>query len=149
MDRTLIIVKPDGVQRGLTGEIISRFERRGLKVVALKMLQVAQSLAEEHYAVHKGRPFYDSLIEYIVSAPVVVMALEGKSAVKAARQTIGATNPLEAAPGTIRGDFGMEIGRNLIHGSDSDENAATELALWFNEDEFAPQDRPGEAWIYE
>ena len=149
MERTLIIVKPDGVQRGLTGEIISRFERRGLKVVALKMLQVDRALAEEHYAVHKGRPFYDGLIEYIVSAPVVVMALEGKNAVKAARQTIGATNPLEAAPGTIRGDYGMEIGRNLIHGSDSVENGETELALWFSAADYAPQERPGSEWIYE
>ncbi|MCB0077855.1 MAG: nucleoside-diphosphate kinase [Anaerolineales bacterium] len=149
MERTLIIVKPDGVQRGLTGEIISRFERRGLKVVALKMLQVDRGLAEEHYAVHKGRPFYDGLIEYIVSAPVVVMALEGKNAVKAARQTIGATNPLEAAPGTIRGDYGMEIGRNLIHGSDSVENGETELALWFSAADYAPQERPGSEWIYE
>ena len=149
MERTLIIIKPDGVQRGLTGEIISRFERRGLKVVALKMVHVERSLAEEHYAVHQGRPFYEGLIEYITSEPVVVFALEGKNAVQAARQTIGATNPLDAAPGTIRGDFGMEIGRNLVHGSDSVENGETELALWFDDAEFAPHDRPGAEWVYE
>lgn len=149
MERTLIILKPDAVQRGLTGEIISRFERRGLKVVALKMLQVDRELAEEHYDVHRERPFFAGLVEYIISSPVVVLALEGRNAVKAARQTIGATNPMEAAPGTIRGDLGMEIGRNLVHGSDSPETAETELALWFDDSEIAPFDRIDEEWVYE
>ncbi|MBA3531256.1 MAG: nucleoside-diphosphate kinase [Ardenticatenales bacterium] len=149
MERTLIILKPDAVQRGLTGDIIQRFERRGLKVVALKMLQVERSLAEEHYAIHRERPFYSGLVEYIISSPVVVMALEGKNAVKVARQSIGATNPAEAAPGTIRADFALEIGRNLIHGSDSPENAVNELALWFNESDFAPHTRVSEPWLYE
>lgn len=149
MERTLIIIKPDAVQRGLTGEIIKRFEQRGLKVVAMKLLQVERDLAERHYDVHRARPFFASLVEYIISSPVVVFALEGRNAVKAARQTIGATNPVDAAPGTIRGDFAMEIGRNLVHGSDSVENAQTELALWFSEGDFAPHSRANDAWLYE
>lgn len=149
MEPTLIIVKPDGVQRGLTGEIISRFERRGLKVVAMKMLQVPRELAEEHYAVHKGKPFYEGLVNYIISSPVVVFVLEGKNAVAVARKTIGATNPLNAEPGTIRGDFGLEIGRNLVHGSDSPENAAAEVALWFRPDEIVAHERANDRWVYE
>ena len=149
MERTLIILKPDAVQRGLTGDIIKRFEQRGLKIVAMKMVHVSRELAETHYDVHRERSFFAGLVDYIISSPVVVMALEGKNAVKAARQTIGATNPLDATPGTIRGDFGMEIGRNLVHGSDSVENGKTELALWFNESDFAPHQRVTEAWIYE
>lgn len=149
MERTLIIMKPDAVQRGLTGEIIKRFEQRGLKIVAMKMLKVDRELAETHYDVHRERSFFAGLVDYIISSPVVVMALEGKNAVKAARRTIGATNPLEATPGTIRGDFGMEIGRNLVHGSDSVENGQTELALWFNESDFAPHERATESWLYE
>lgn len=149
MERTLIIIKPDAVQRGLTGEIIKRFEQRGLKVVAMKLLQVERELAEQHYDVHRERPFFASLVEYIISSPVVVFALEGRNAVKAARQTIGATNPVDAAPGTIRGDFAMEIGRNLVHGSDSVENGEKELALWFTEGDFAPHSRANDAWLYE
>lgn len=149
MERTLIILKPDAVQRGLTGELIKRFENRGLKVVALKMMQVDRELAERHYEVHRSRPFFPGLVDYIISSPVVALALEGKNAVKAARQTIGATNPLDAAPGTIRGDFAMEIGRNLVHGSDSDENAANELSLWFSESDYAPHSRVTESWLYE
>ncbi|HBY98168.1 MAG TPA: nucleoside-diphosphate kinase [Chloroflexi bacterium] len=149
MERTLIIVKPDGVQRGLTGEIINRFERRGLKVVAMKMLQVSRDLAEEHYAIHKGKPFYEGLVDYIISSPVVVFVLEGKHAVAAARKTIGATNPLNAEAGTIRGDYGLEIGRNLVHGSDSPENAAAEVALWFRPGETATHERATDRWIYE
>jgi len=149
MERTLIILKPDAVQRGLTGEIIKRFEQRGLKIVALKMLKVEARLAETHYDVHRERSFFAGLIKYITSSPVVVMALEGKNAVKAARKTIGATNPLEATPGTIRGDFGMEVGRNLVHGSDSVENGKIELALWFDENELMPHTRIAEAWLYE
>lgn len=149
MERTLIILKPDAVQRALTGEILKRFEQRGLKIVAMKMVHVTRELAEKHYDVHRERPFFASLVDYIISSPVVVMALEGKNAVKAARQTIGATNPIDAAPGTIRGDFGMEIGRNLVHGSDSVENGQIELALWFNESELTPHERATESWIYE
>ena len=149
MERTLIIIKPDAVQRGLTGEIIKRFEQRGLKIVAMKMVQVDRQLAERHYDVHRERSFFPKLIDYIISSPAVVIGLEGKNAIKAARQTIGATNPLEATPGTIRGDFGMEVGRNLVHGSDSVENAAIELALWFSENDFAPHTRVTEAWLYE
>jgi nucleoside-diphosphate kinase len=119
VEKTLILVKPDGVQRGLAGEIIGRFERRGLKLVGLKFLQMSQELAENHYAVHKERPFYNSLVEYITSGPVVAMVWQGNDAIAAARATMGATNPVQAAPGTIRGDFGLEIGRNLVHGSDS------------------------------
>ncbi len=149
MERTLIIVKPDAVQRGLTGDVLRRFEGRGLKIVAMKMMQVERDLAERHYEVHRERPFFRGLVEYIISSPVVVLALEGKNAVRAARQTIGATNPLDAAPGTIRGDYALEIGRNLIHGSDSPENAQTELALWFSEADFAPHTRAAEPWVYE
>ncbi|HSH04501.1 MAG TPA: nucleoside-diphosphate kinase [Anaerolineae bacterium] len=134
MERTLILVKPDGVQRGLMGEIIGRFERRGLKLAGMKFMQISPELAAEHYGVHKERPFYTSLIEYITSGPVVAMAWEGKDAIEAARNTIGATNPVAAAPGTIRGDFGMEVGRNLVHGSDSVENGAKEVALFFGDD---------------
>ncbi|HYN89303.1 MAG TPA: nucleoside-diphosphate kinase [Ardenticatenaceae bacterium] len=149
MERTLIIVKPDAVQRGLTGEIISRFERRGLKVVAMKMLQVPRSLAEEHYAVHRERPFYEGLVSYIISSPVVAFVLEGVEAVAAARKTIGATNPLNADLGTIRGDLGMQIGRNLVHGSDSPENAEAEVRLWFRPEELAAHERVYDRWVYE
>lgn len=149
MERTLIILKPDAVQRGLTGDIIKRFEQRGLKIVAMKMLKVERELAETHYGEHSERSFFAGLIDYITSSPVVVIALEGKNAVKAARKTIGATNPIEATPGTIRGDFGMEVGRNLVHGSDSVENGKKELALWFNENEFTAHTRISESWLYE
>lgn len=149
MERTLIIVKPDGVQRGLTGEIISRFEQRGLKVVAMKMLRVPRALAEEHYAIHEGKPFYEGLVNYITSSPVVVFVLEGNNAVAAARKTIGATNPLNAEPGTIRGDYGLEIGRNLVHGSDSPENAVSEIDLWFRPEEIVAHERASDRWIYE
>ena len=149
MERTLIILKPDAVQRGLTGEIIKRFEQRGLKIVAMKMVQVDRDLAETHYDVHRERSFFSGLIDYITSSPVVVMALEGKNAVQAARKTIGATNPIEAMPGTIRGDFGMEVSRILVHGSDSVENGKIELALWFSESDFTPHTRVTEPWIYE
>jgi nucleoside-diphosphate kinase len=149
MERTLIIIKPDGVERALIGPIISRFEQRGLKIVGLKMLQVSDELARRHYAVHEGKGFFASLIEYITSAPVVVMALEGPQAVQIARNTIGATKPAEAAPGSIRGDFGVMIGRNLVHGSDSPENGAAEIALWFTPDELISYERAVERWILE
>ena len=129
MERTLVIVKPDAVQRGLIGEIVTRFERRGLRIAALKMLHIDKALAQRHYAVHEGKPFYEKLIGYITSSPVVVMVLEGNGAIDIVRRTMGATKPAEADPGTIRADFGLEIGRNLVHGSDSPESAAYELSL--------------------
>ena len=149
MERTLILIKPDGVQRGLMGEIIGRFERRGLKLAGMKFIQMTRELAERHYAVHKGRPFYADLVNYITSGPVVAMAWEGKDAIKAARNTIGATNPAEADAGTIRGDLGMEIGRNLVHGSDSPENGVKEMNLFFSEKELVAWDRVTEVWIRE
>jgi nucleoside-diphosphate kinase len=149
VEKTLILVKPDGVQRGLVGEIIGRFERRGLKLSALKFLQMSPELAETHYAIHKDRPFYNSLVDYITSGPVVAMVWQGKDAIAAARATMGATNPVEAAPGTIRGDFGMEIGRNLAHGSDSPENAVKEVTLFFDASELVDWSRSSESWISE
>ncbi len=133
MDRTLILVKPDAFARSLTGEIIARFERKGLRLVALRQLVVDRELAERHYAEHAERPFFGELVEFITSGPLVAMVLEGQDAVRAARQVIGATNPLEAAPGSIRGDFATETGRNMVHGSDSPESAAREAALFFGE----------------
>jgi nucleoside-diphosphate kinase len=149
MERTLIIVKPDGVQRGLVGEVIRRFEQRGLRIVGMKFMSVPRSLAEEHYAVHRERPFFGGLVEYIVSSPVVVMALEGTNAVAAARKTIGATRPNEAEAGTIRGDLALEVGRNLVHGSDSVENGEKEIALWFKPEELVSWERNNDAWIFE
>lgn len=148
MERTFVMLKPDAVQRGLIGEIVSRFEKRGLKIIAMKLLHVSQSLAKEHYAVHQGRPFYEGLIQYITSGPVVAMVLEGPNAIQAARNTMGATNPVAAAPGTIRADLGMEIGRNLVHGSDGPETAAFEIGLWFGE-ELASWTRDLDRWILE
>jgi nucleoside-diphosphate kinase len=133
MDRTLILVKPDAFARGLTGEIIARFERKGLRILALRHLTVTRELAEQHYAEHAERPFFGELVEFITSGPIVAIVLEGEGAVKAARQVIGATDPLEAATGSIRGDFATEMGRNMVHGSDSPESAAREAALFFPE----------------
>jgi len=133
MDRTLILVKPDAFARGLTGEIINRFERRGLKIAALKAMTLSRELAERHYAEHAERPFFGELVEFITSGPLVAMVLEGQDAVRAARQTIGATDPLEAETGSIRGDLALAKGQNLVHGSDSDESAARETALFFAE----------------
>ena len=133
MDRTLILVKPDAFARGLTGEILARFERKGLRIVALKHLQVTEDLAKRHYAEHEGKPFFGELVEFITSAPLVALVLEGYEAVVAARQIIGATNPLEAAPGSIRGDFALEVGQNMVHGSDSNESAEREVGLFFPE----------------
>jgi len=130
-ERTFVMVKPDGVRRRLVGEIIGRFEQRGLTLAGLKLLTPSRELAERHYAVHRERPFFGELVEFITSGPVVAMIWEGESAVAAARQMMGATNPLEAAPGSIRGDFALEIGQNLVHGSDGPETAAQEIALWF------------------
>jgi nucleoside-diphosphate kinase len=133
MDRTLILVKPDAFARGLSGEIIARFERKGLRIVALRHMTVDRELAERHYAEHAERPFFGELVDFITSGPIVAMVLEGSDAVRAARQTIGATDPLEAATGSIRGDFATEVGRNMVHGSDSPESAAREAGLFFPE----------------
>jgi nucleoside-diphosphate kinase len=133
MDRTLILVKPDAFERGLTGEVIRRFERKGLRIVALKHMTVDAALAEEHYAEHRDKPFFGDLVEFITGGPLVAMVLEGYEAVVSARQVIGATNPLEAAPGSIRGDFGLEVQTNLVHGADSPESARRETALFFPE----------------
>ena len=133
MDRTLILVKPDAFARGLSGEIIARFERKGLRIVALRSMTITRELAERHYAEHAERPFFGELVQFITSGPLVAMVLEGTEAVVAARQVIGATNPLEAAPGSIRGDFAIETGANMVHGSDSPESAAREAALFFEE----------------
>ena len=149
MERTLILIKPDGVERALIGPIISRFEQRGLKLVGLKMLHVSDELARKHYAIHEGKPFFEPLIEYITAAPVVAMVLAGPDAVQAARNTIGVTKPVEATPGSIRGDFGMMVGRNLVHGSDSPENGEAEIALWFDESELLNYNRAVDSWIIE
>lgn len=148
MERTFVLAKPDAVQRGLIGEIIKRLEQRGLKLVAAKFLQVSTELAEQHYAIHKGKPFYEGLIRYICSAPVMAMVWEGPQAVAAVRQTMGATRPTEAAPGTIRHDFGLEIGRNLTHASDSVENASVEINLWFKPEEIVQWSQSNEGWIF-
>lgn len=149
MERTLVLVKPDGVQRGLVGEVTARLEKRGLKLTAAKFLKVSTALAEEHYAVHKGKPFYEGLVKYITSAPVMAMVWEGPNAVAAVRQTMGATRPYEAAPGTVRHDFALTVGRNLTHASDSPENGEKEVALWFKPDEIVSWDRPIDSWIFE
>ncbi len=149
MERTLIIIKPDAVQRGLIGEIVARFERRGLRVVGMKLMQMSRDLAARHYAVHEGKPFYPALLDYITSAPVVVMVLEGTNAVLAARNTIGATNPAEAGAGSIRGDLSLEVGRNLVHGSDSVANGEKEVALFFGPDELLVWGRDVDRWIFE
>lgn len=135
MERTYIMVKPDGVQRHLVGEIIRRFETRGLRLVGLKMLVPSREIAEKHYAVHRERPFYEALVEFIISGPVVTMVWEGTEAIKLTRTMIGATKPVEALPGTIRGDFTTELQTNLVHGSDAPETAAAEIALWFKPEE--------------
>lgn len=149
MERTLVLVKPDGVQRGLVGEVIARLERRGLKITAAKFLLVSRSLAEEHYAVHQGKPFYDGLVKYITSAPVMALVVEGPNAVAAVRQTMGATRPYEAAPGTVRHDYALTVGRNLTHASDSPENGEKEVSLWFRPEELVSWDRPIDSWIFE
>src|SRR5947209_11522788 len=131
MERTLILVKPDAFARNLTGEIIARFERKGLRLAALRQLNMQRELAERHYAEHAGKPFYEELVSFITSGPLVAMVLEGEQAVLAARQVIGATNPLEAAPGSIRGDYAIEVGQNMVHGSDASESAAREVSLFF------------------
>jgi len=148
VERSLVLIKPDAVQRGLIGEIVLRLERRGLRLVAAKFIRVDRSLAEKHYAIHKGKVFYDGLLNYITSAPVMAMVWEGDSAIAAIRQTMGSTKPTEAAPGSIRHDFALEVGRNLTHASDSIENAANEISLWFNETELVDWDRTIDPWIF-
>lgn len=149
MERTLVLVKPDAVQRGLIGEVIGRLERRGLRLVAARFVQVDRSLAERHYAVHKGKPFYDGLISYITSSPVMAMVWEGPNAIAAVRQTMGSTRPTEAAPGSIRHDFGLTVGRNLTHASDSLQTAQEEVSLWFKPEELVAWERDLDRWIYD
>jgi nucleoside-diphosphate kinase len=149
MEKSLIILKPDAVQRGLIGPILTRLEQRGLKFAGLKLMQIDEALAGQHYSVHEGKPFYASLVKYITSGPVVVLAVMGQDVIKIVRSTVGATKPAEASPGTIRGDFGLEIGRNLIHASDSPENGAQEVSLFFRSDELVEWQRSTDAWIYE
>ena len=149
MQRTLVLVKPDAMQRGLAGEIISRLERRGLKIVAMKMLQMDQALAKRHYAVHEGKPFFPGLIEYITSCPIIAIVFEGPRAIEVVRNTMGATDPVGAAGGTIRGDLALEMGRNLIHGSDSEENAEMEISLFFSPEEILSYSRQIDQWITE
>jgi nucleoside-diphosphate kinase len=149
MERTLIIIKPDAVQRGLIGPIINRLERRGLRLAAMRLLAITPELAARHYAIHKGKPFYDGLIEFITSGPVVAAVVEGRDAINIVRNAMGATNPADAEPGTIRGDFGLEIGRNLVHGSDGPETAAYEIPLFFTEDEIVSYWRAVDDWIFE
>jgi nucleoside-diphosphate kinase len=145
-ERTLVLIKPDGVQRLLTGRILARFEERGLKVVGLKLVKVDRALAERHYDVHRERPFFGGLVEFITSSPLVALALEGPNAIGVVRSMVGATRPHEAAPGTIRGDFALETAQNLVHASDGPETAATELALWFGDGELVDYAREIDRW---
>lgn len=149
MERTFIAIKPDGVQRGIVGEIIRRFESKGFTLVGLKLVQVSRELAEQHYGVHKERPFFGGLVDFITSGPVVAMVWEGDGVIASARKLIGATNPLTAEPGTIRGDYGVSIGRNLIHGSDAPETAQQEIKLWFTDAELASWQPTITPWLYE
>lgn len=149
MERTLVLLKPDAVQRGLVGVIITRLEQRGLKLAGMKFMQVPHDLAERHYAVHKGKPFYDGLIAYITSSPIVAMVWEGGRAIDVVRRTMGSTNPVDADPGTVRADYAVEIGRNLVHGSDGPETASYEIPLWFSPAELASWPRDLDKWIVE
>jgi len=149
VERTLIIIKPDGVQRGLIGPVVERFERRGLKFVGLKMIQISRELAEKHYAVHRERPFFGGLVDFITSSPVVVAVLEGPNAIEVVRNTVGATNPGSANPGTIRADFGLTIGRNLVHASDGPDTARDEIQLYFVPEELVSYERSIESWLIE
>ena len=149
MERTLIILKPDAIQRGLVGQIVARFEAKGIKLAAMKMMKIERGLAERHYAPHKGKPFYPGLIEYITRSPVVVMVLEGQGVIAVARKMMGATFGFNAEPGTIRGDFGVSKTFNLIHGSDSPESAATEIKLYFTDAELVSYERNVEPWVYD
>lgn len=149
LSRSFIMVKPDGVQRGLVSAVVERFERRGYKLVGIKVIVPTAAMAEAHYEEHKGKPFFPKLVDFLSSGPVVAMAWEGEGVVKAGRAMIGATNPQASAPGTIRGDYGVVTGRNLVHGSDSDESAAREIALWFKDGELASYEAHSSKWVYE
>ncbi len=150
MERTFIALKPDAVQRGLIGEIVSRFERKGFKLVGMKLTQVTRAMAEEHYGEHKEKPFFKGLVDFITSGPIVALAWEGDNVVETARKMMGATNPKDSAPGTIRGDFSIDLGRNIIHGSDSVASAERELKIFFSKDELLPSwNRSTEGWVYE
>ena len=148
-ERTFVMIKPDAVQRGLIGEIVTRFEKKGIKIVGMKMVKVSRELAEKHYGVHKGKPFFEPTVNYIVSSPVVAMVLEGVNVIETVRKMMGKTDPQEAEPGTIRGDYGQFIGRNIIHGSDSKETAEFEIKLWFNKEELCDYTRIDEEWLTE
>jgi len=147
MERTLILVKPDAFARRLSGEIIARFERKGLTLVAMRLMTMSRELAERHYAEHDGKPFFKGLVDYITATPIVAMVIQGEDAIEACRTTIGATNPIKAAPGTIRGDYGQTIGRNLVHGSDSPASAEREVAIFFRDDELFPRAHVLGEWI--
>ena len=149
MERTLVLIKPDGVQRGLIGEIIARFERRGLRLVGMKFMQISRELAARHYGEHEGKPFYAGLIDYITSGPVVAMVWEGQQAIRIVRDMMGSTRPVEAAPGTIRGDYALEVGRNIVHGSDGEESALREIDLFFKEEELISWARDLDPWVFE
>ena len=149
MDRTLVLVKPDGVQRGLIGEVISRLENRGIKLVALKLLQIDANLARQHYAEHVDRPFFKGLVDFITSSPVAAMVWEAENVTSLVRQTMGETDPMKSLPGTLRGDLGINIGRNLVHGSDSAESAQREIELFFDHSEILSYDRNSDPWITE
>jgi len=149
MERTLVLVKPDAMQRGLAAEVLGRLERRGLRIVGLKLTLVSRELAERHYAEHVGKPFYEGLVSYITACPIIAAVFEGHGAVEAVRTTMGKTSPREAAPGTIRGDLGIDIGRNLVHGSDSVESAAREVALFFTPSELHGYGRATDPWVFE
>lgn len=149
MERTLVLIKPDAMQRGLAGEIIARLERRGLKIVAVRMLSVDTELAQRHYAEHAGKPFFDGLVEYITASPIIAVVFEGPSAIAATRQTMGATSPTDAAPGSVRADYGLKRGRNLTHASDSPESAAREIALFFGGAAVESWERSTDRWVFE
>lgn len=148
MERTFAMVKPDGVQRGLIGEVIGRFEKKGIKIAALKLMQITPELAENHYAEHRGKPFFADLVSFITSGPVVAMVLEGENVIAVVRTMMGVTNPNDSAPGTIRGDYGMTIDKNIIHGSDSPESAVREIVAFFTENEIVAYSKAEEEWIY-
>ncbi|MFO8132367.1 MAG: nucleoside-diphosphate kinase [Thermoplasmatota archaeon] len=148
MQRSFVMVKPDGVQRRLTGRVVARFEQAGITIVAMKFMSVSPELAEQHYAVHEGKPFYESLIDYITSGPVLAMVLEGDNVIERVRRMVGATDPHEAEPGTIRGDYAQDIGRNIVHASDSPETARREISLWFDDGELVDYEPTDRRWLH-
>ena len=148
MERSLVLIKPDAIQRGLAGQIVSRLEQKGLKIVAMKMLHMDEKLAQRHYAIHKGKAFFNGLVDFITSSPIIAIVFQGKNAVEIIRQMMGETDPVKARSGTIRGDFGIDIGHNLVHGSDSLENASKEIELFFKKNEILDYDRELDTWLY-